>query len=152
MKRGQETNHIRKQEAGTQDTHDRGLTETEYKAAKYRLKPLQWPRDSIERSWIVSTLLLLPGGCGKACSTSQTTGPAQALLSAHQTACPMTSKPSTPASRPPGSTQRGGTHTLGPPNSPPSYCLISCGTQSAEEDQPPQGSSYRAGWCTHFHL
>ncbi len=26
MKRGQETNHIRKQEAGTQDTHDRGLT------------------------------------------------------------------------------------------------------------------------------
>ncbi len=25
-KRGQETNHIRKQEAGTQDTHDRGLT------------------------------------------------------------------------------------------------------------------------------
>ncbi len=28
MKRGQETNHIRKQEAGTQDTHDRGLTNT----------------------------------------------------------------------------------------------------------------------------
>ncbi len=26
MKRGQETNHIWKQEAGTQDTHDRGLT------------------------------------------------------------------------------------------------------------------------------
>ncbi len=26
MKRGQETNHIRKQEAGTQDTQDRGLT------------------------------------------------------------------------------------------------------------------------------
>ncbi len=26
MKWGQETNHIRKQEAGTQDTHDRGLT------------------------------------------------------------------------------------------------------------------------------
>ncbi len=26
MKRGQETNHIRKQEAGTQDTHDRGLS------------------------------------------------------------------------------------------------------------------------------
>ncbi len=28
MKRGQETNHIRKQEAGTQDTHHRGLTVT----------------------------------------------------------------------------------------------------------------------------
>ncbi len=26
MKRGQETNHIRKQEAGTQDTQDRALT------------------------------------------------------------------------------------------------------------------------------
>ncbi len=26
MKRGQETNHIRKQEAGTQDTHETGLT------------------------------------------------------------------------------------------------------------------------------
>ncbi len=28
MKRGQETNHIWKQEAGTQDIHDRGLTLT----------------------------------------------------------------------------------------------------------------------------
>ncbi len=30
MKRGQETNHIWKQEAGTQDTHDRGLTVASY--------------------------------------------------------------------------------------------------------------------------
>ncbi len=131
-------------------------------------KPLQRLIDSAKRSWTVSTLLPMPGGCGKACSASQTTRPPRTLISAPQKACRMTSTVSMPASRPPASIQRGGTHThtwATQPPPPPSYCLINCGTQSAEEAQPPQGSRarqhpwagpqslcYRAGRCTRFHL
>ncbi len=62
--------------------------------------------------WTVSTLLPTPVGCGKACSTSQTTRPPRKLISAPQTACWMTSTHSMPAPRPPASIERRGTHTL----------------------------------------
>ncbi len=79
-------------------------------------KPLQRLIDSAKRSWTVSTLLPMPSRCGKAYSASQTTRPPRTLISAPQKACRMTSTVSMPASRPPASIQRGGTHTLGPPN------------------------------------
>ncbi len=70
----------------------------------------------------------MPDGCGKACSTSQTTRPPRSLISAPQTACRMTSTLSMPASRPPASIQSRSlksksksklhTHTLGPPPPP----------------------------------
>ncbi len=43
-------------------------------------KPLQRLIDSAKRSWTVSTLLPMPGGCGKACSASQTTRPPRTLI------------------------------------------------------------------------
>ena len=94
--------------------------ETEYKAAKYALeKAIRAAKRQyrVKLDGFYSTAD--SGGCGKACSTSLTTGPPPAP-SAPQTACRMSSTPSTPASRPPAPPQRGGPHTPGAPSpSPP---------------------------------